>query len=439
MKKISLLLMVILLAGSLYAGGEDEGAVETESYELTFMNNGIVKFPEAEAKFKTEVGVVEKVIADFMRKYPNVNVDIVYRDISKGSLTYDTMLAAGTPPDVWIDASFYFANLLNEDYAIPLEGYGDLSIYNDALLDLYKFDGHQYAIPLVNIAVGMVVNVSMLKDVGLELPPQEEWTTDKFLEISEALKEGGHLPHMVQGRNGLNGWTCYWFYAHGARFFAPGDWSKVTINSPEALEALAFMRLLAEKGYTTEPLTTYDDMAVEWFTTNRLFSSAMQNGHVDPSFPVQLEKGKIDVIPEYTFVEFPHAPGMDHTPVSGYQTVASGHISGDPNKDKIIAELTYAVTNEEVQYYYAVVGGGFPTIKGLNPTFGDAGKPSYQAIAKLAPQAGTYKQWPDGPARKEVARLWGTLSEQWVRGKLGDQALLSQFEAEANQILRNYY
>ena len=61
--------------------------------------------------------------------------------------------------------------------------------------------------------------------------------------------------------------------------------------------------------------------------------------------------------------------------------------------------------------------------------------PSYKAIANLAATAGVYKQWPDGPKGMEARRLWYSLTEQWLRGRLTTRALLAQFETEANKIL----
>lgn len=431
MKKTFLFLFLLVLTVALFAGG-GEGEAVGKNYDLVVMNNGILKFPDAEATFRTAPGIIEKLADDFMAANPNVKVSFVYRDVSTGSLTYDTMLAAGNPPDIWIDASGYFVDLMNADYSIALEQYLDLSKYKEDLLNLYKRDGHQYALPLVNIATGMAVNLTMLREAGLELPPIEKWTTDNFLKGAAALKKIGYPATMIMGQGGLNGWTDVWFYAFGASMFNGSDYSKVTINSPEALKALAFMQTLIDSGYTPPPLTINDDAGVELFCTNKVFSCMMQNGHVDPRFPVELEKGNIDFIPDYTFVEFPHAPGRDHTPVSGYQTIINAHKSGDAAKDAVIAELTGLLCGEEAQYYYAIMSGGFPTIKGLEPNVGMAATPSYQAIAKLASTAGVYKEWPDGPIRSEVRRIWNTYTEAWLRGKLSAADMLAQYEREAN-------
>ena len=441
MKKMLLILVLALFATFAFAEGQQEADNDFEPFTgtLTVMNNGIAPFPTGEFVWREEHGIIEKVVADFAFLNPGVDVEMVYRDVSKGSLTFDTMLAAGNPPDIWLDASGYFANLLNDDYAIRLEEYLDLSIYDETLLGMYTTtEGHVFAIPFMNVATGMAVNLTMLREAGMEMPAQKDWTTDTFLRGAAALKRAGYPATMIMGSEGLNGWTCQWFYAFGAKFFEPGDWSKVAINSPEARDALAYIKLLIDRGYTQPNVLSSDaNTGVELFTTNKVFSCTLQNGHTDPLFPVQLEKGKIDAIPDYTFVEFPHAPGLDHAPVSGYQSIMSAHKSGDPAKDAMVAKLLGYINNYEAQYYYILCSGGFSTLKGLSPDSGMAAHPSYKAISNLAATAGVYKQWPDGAAKNAARRPWERLSEQWVRGKITADELLNRYEAEANAALED--
>lgn len=411
-------------------------ALSLSAQTITVMNNGIVKYNPGEEEFRGAPGVIEKLVNDFMATHPGVRVNMIYRDVSKGSLTFDAMLAAGNPPDIWIDASGYHAAYLNDNYALRLNEYIDVSRFQPDLLSLYTKNGSVYALPLVNIATGMAVNLSMLERINYTLPPVEQWTTDEFLVLAARLKSAGIPATMIMGKGGFNSWTDVWFYAFGAQMFAPGDYSKVAINSPEARAALEYIYSLIARGYTPPPLTVNDDDSVEMFTTGKVFSGLMQNGHTDYWFPEQLRQGKIDEIPEYTFIEFPHAPGRAHTPVSGYQTILSAHKSNNAARNQLVAELAGLLTGAEAQWYYAVQSGGFPTYKNLAPNLGAAATPSYRAIAALAGTAGAYKEWPDGPKYVEVRRLWASLTEQWIRGRLTTGNLLSQFEREANAILR---
>jgi len=435
MKKLYLFSILFVLLGAFaFASGEGELATGP-THDWTILTSGIVRFSESEAKFQGSEGIIGKLANDFMAKYPGTTINMVYRDISQGSLTFDTMLAAGNPPAVWLDASHYFPKYMNDDYAIRLNDYVDTSVYDQDIVRDYTIDGAVYALPVANIALGMAVNVSMLREVGLELPAHEDWTIENYLLGAAALKRGGYTVTAIQGKGGLNGWSDAWFYAHGASMFAPGDWSKVTINSPEALKTFEFLQLLIDKGYTPAPLATTDNDFITMFAQNKSFSGMMQNGHIDPRYPVELEKGNITAIPEYTFIEFPHAEGMDHAPVSAYQTVGVAHTSGDEATDAMIAELTRLITGEEAQYYYAVNSGGFPTIAGVRAETGYASTSSYKAIAELSRTAGVYKQWPDGPIKDKVRRIWRAYTEQWLRGHISPEDLLAQFEVEANAVI----
>ena len=440
MKKIFFAILIIALSFPLFAEGGAEDGAEAETFKITALLNGMLPFPKSETyrEFRT---VDEHLRAAFMAENPNVSdIEFVIRGTNTGSQVYDMMRAAGAPPDVYQDAAGYFDNLLNADYAIPLEKYVDLSRYKEQIMDIYKVDGHNYAIPNNNVAVTMVVNLSLLKEAGMEMPSQENWTTDNFLVIAEALKKIGIPATAIQGKEGINGWTCFWLYAFGAEFFDPGDWSTTTINSPEAHEALEYIKLLVDSGYAVpDAFQVSDDMAVELFSYGELFSSAMQNSNIDPVFPRNLEKGRIDAIPDYTFVEFPHSPRLERSPTSGYQVIVSGALSGNTEKDRLIAEWVYSATGPLAANYHAVVGGAFPIIKGLTPNDGMAALPSYQAIAKVAANTGYYKQWPSGPAKYAARRPWGRLSDLWIRGKITTTELLDQYEAEVNEALKEFF
>lgn len=440
MKKLFLFLTMILVAAFAFASGEGELATVdgNPTGTITIMTSGNLAWPQGMEQFEEEVGIIQKIAAEFCADKPGLDWEVVIRDVSKGSMTFDTMLAAGNPPDIWIDAVGYFAPYLNDDYSIRLNDYIDLSRFQPALLDLTTDaeTGAVYVVPLSNIATGMAINTSMLDAIGYTLPPVEDWTTDEFLRLAEKLKAVGIPATMVMGKGGLKGWTNIWMYAFGARMFAPGDWSKVTINSPEAREGLEYIKTLVERGYTPPPLESNDDLGVELFTTGKVFSCMMQNGHTDYWIPEQVRQGQLEEAFEYTFIEFPHAPGLDHTPVSGYQTSMQAKTTGDPAMDRVLAELVGMLSGMEAQWYYGVMSGGFPVYTDFAANIGWASYPSYQAIAKLPAQAGTYQEWPhDKSIRTELSRLWASLTEEVLRGKRSIDSCLNQFEEEANAII----
>ncbi|KKL59456.1 hypothetical protein LCGC14_2215190 [marine sediment metagenome] len=432
MKKILIVLIVLVLSTSIcFAVGQSEDVMT-----LTWVASGKpMAFPEWEDS-EGYAGVQEKIAAQFEKENPGVKVIVLYRDVTQGSLTVDAMMAKGEPPDVWLDAQDYFLKYLNDDYALRLEEYMDTSIYFDHLIDLFTKDGHVYALPENNVAGGFAINLDMLDQIGYTMPAQEDWTTDEFLRLSAKLKAAGIPSTMIITQNGISAWNFPWLYAFGAEMYRNGDYSKVTINSPEAVEGLNYMKKLVDLGYAyPHPNELNEDAAVELFTSGQVFSSMMQNGHTDYWLPQQVAQGVIEKEFNLTFVEAPHAPGREHTPVFGYQTIAVGHKSDDEERNKMIAKLTAAAASMDMQYYVCVVAGGFPTIKGFEPDEGNAAKASYKAIRKLSSIAGQMDLGDLSQHSTELYRPWKLLMHAFMDGKITAEEVLSQYEAEAIKII----
>ena len=152
MKKIFFAFLVLALSMPVFAGPSAE-AGEAETFKIVALSGGGLPFPASESYREYEF-VEEYNRAKFLQENPNVtSVELIFRGTNTGSETFDMMLAIGEPPDVYTDATGYFEELLNADYAIPLEKYLDLSRYQEEIMQIYNRGGHQYAIPVNNVAV----------------------------------------------------------------------------------------------------------------------------------------------------------------------------------------------------------------------------------------------------------------------------------------------
>ena len=403
--------------------------------KLTVVTTGPYKFFEGE-DFRGYPTAAAKMIGEFEKANPGYKVEFIIRDLTHGSMTVDALMAAGTPPDVWVDASGYFDKYLNANYAIPLEKYIDVKQFQKNLVDIYTREGHVYGIPTANICGGFAINLSMLESIGYTMPEQKNWTTDEFMKLSALLKAKGIPSTMVMGKGGMGTWNNVFLYAFGAKFFNGRDYSKTVINTKEAVAGLNYIKALVDAGYAyPNAIEQNDDMGVDLFTTGKVFSCMMQNGHTDYWIPEQVKQGKLEKEFKYTFVEVPHAPGRAHTPVYGYQTIVVAHTSKNAAKDKVIADLAYRFLCKEFQFYEIGVGGGFSTINGFAPVVGASARDSYKAINVLASTAGLMEDFPPGDKGAEVDRIWSTYSEQFLRGKIEAQDMLNKFEAEANKAL----
>jgi|GEM_PF-4052620 len=439
MKRAIVILLALVLAASAFATGAPETTEDV--YELIFVDTGTNPWSNAPGVWDDQGydSFQDLIVAEFQERNPNIKVNYIHRDVTQGSMTVDALMAKGTPPDVWLDAAGYFRDYLNADYSLPLEQYMDVSLYHEDFVAPYTRDGHVYALPIENITAALTVNLDMLDEIGYTLPAQEDWTTDEFLRLSAQLKQAGYPATAVMTQQGMIGWMIVWLYAFGGELFADGDYSQVVINSPESVAGLEYIKALVDNGYAPPyPNEVNDDMGVELFTTGQIFSVMLQTGHADYWVPEQVRQGVIPEAFDYTFIEFPHAPGRDHTPVYGYQSVVNVHRTDDDGRNRAAVELLKTQVSEQYQTYAATLRGAFPTLKDIDiPVIGTAAKPSYQAMGILGPQAGVMDLGGLDPRAKEVMAAAKIPTQLFMNGEITAQEMLDRWEAEANAILAN--
>jgi ABC-type glycerol-3-phosphate transport system substrate-binding protein len=407
--------------------------------KLTFMATGPLKFMPGQDASGYE-SLDKKLVADWMKANPGVTVDVIYRDVTQGMLSFQTLLAAGTPPDVWLEAAGNANPYLHDAYAIDFKQYltkAQLAVYKPESISPYIRNGNYYALPEAQVAGGFAVNLDMLAAIGEKLPTLDKWTTDEFYRIAKKLKVNG-IPSLVFfTKNGFSGWDQLWLSAFGGQMYKPGDYSKVTINSPQSVSALKWMKKLVDEGLVAAPPNEMtDDDSIELFTTGKLFSGIMQNGHSDYWVPEQVKAGKLAKEFAMTFVELPHAPGMKHAITFGYQTIVVAHRAVSDAKTKAIVKLAYEVAaGKDYVYAGCVTAGGFTTRTDVEPKGGVTDKPSYAGIAALAKVAGLQDLNPFGPKSKEVNSLWKEPIQAFFRGEVTAEKALADFEAAANEVL----
>ena len=439
MKKITLLLVALFIATALFATGATE-TTEEETFDLIVVAGRNIWNPvgvdEIPWNTKGTFGPEDLLIEDFIAANPNVTIEFIQRDFTQGSMTVDALKASGRWPDLWSDAGAYFRDNMNSRDSIELERYMDVSVYQEDLIAPYTIDGHVYALPMSNVSNGLVINLAMLDEIGYTLPAPEDWTTDEFLVLAEQLKQAGYPATMVMTQQGFISWMQVWLYAFGAELFAP-NYTHMTVNTPEAIEAFEFLKLLVERGYAPAfPNEQTDDIGVELFSTGQVWSCMMQNQHSDYWVPEQVKRGVIDEAFEYTFIEFPHAPGHARTPTYGYQSVTNAHRTDNEARNVIVAKLTEIWNGPLHQQQHAVLVGSFPTLKGLEiPQYGQATANSYKALANLVPQIGLFDAGGISAKAREARDVWKIPLQRYMDGAITAQEMLDIVEVEANKIL----
>lgn len=211
-----------------------------------------------------ERAALEATLAGFQELNPGIVIE--YTPIPSD---YDTKLqadlAAGNAADIFTSNEIAAPDLVSRGVVQPID---DLMAASGITLDQYypglvtpfSFDGQQYGLPKDFSTLAMVYDAEALTEAGIEAAPT---TWDELRAAAEALSEAG-LPPLVFGPN-FDRYLAF-FYAAGARVVAE-DGSAITVNSPEAVEAMEFYYGLYRDGLAQSPTDVGASWAGEAYAT----------------------------------------------------------------------------------------------------------------------------------------------------------------------------
>jgi multiple sugar transport system substrate-binding protein len=170
---------------------------------------------------------------------------------------YDTKLqvslAGGAPPDVFYVDAFKFYDLLKA---------GSLDNGNDTIMeqedfvpnlkDAFTADGQFYCPPKDFSTLALEYNTDMFDAAGLEYPTAD-WTWDDLRNAAEKLTAEDKSVYGMSITPDMARWIAFLYQAGGSVYNE--DASQMTINSPEAKQALDFYVGLVQDGFAAEPST----------------------------------------------------------------------------------------------------------------------------------------------------------------------------------------
>jgi len=187
--------------------------------------------------------------ADTYEEQTGITLDlqiISWNDIDQQS---STMIQTGTPPDILnlnayasyaADDLLYSADeVLSEDVAADII---------PAFVTSGTYDGKFYGMPDLSSARALFYNKALFEQAGIDAPPT---TWDEFVEDAKAITAlGNGVVGYAQplGPEEAQAELAIWLFNNGGDFKVDGAW---TINSPENIETLEFLKSLSvEHGVT---------------------------------------------------------------------------------------------------------------------------------------------------------------------------------------------
>ncbi|QDU70943.1 extracellular solute-binding protein [Mucisphaera calidilacus] len=283
-----------------------------------------------------EIDIVQSTIDAFEEKHPEIRVQRLHASDYDSKLK--TMLAAGTPPDLFYLRYEDLPDFAQTQMLLDLEPYiardreeGQAEWVDDVfpiLLNAYRWNDEQrlagsgtlYGIPKDFTPLLMYANLDLFNEAGVEVP-YDGWTWTEFREAMRkiaALGDPDDPNRRVYGGI-IKTWpsvirTFFWNF-DGEYFGGPegNEFSNVALDEPGAQETLDFIRTLRMEDKSIFNATGLSQDEDDLFRRGRIGIIAPVGRWYTPRFR-QIDEFDWDVIP------IPHKEGVE--PTTGIATVA---------------------------------------------------------------------------------------------------------------------
>lgn len=236
LQKLFILLMVVLSASFVFAGGAEEQLDPDEevTIDYSFWGN-----PEA-------IGVEEDILAEYHSIQSQINVAPVVSGYQGYHDMLLTQLAGGSGPDVMRVDSYYFSDFAELGALRPIDDLVerdniDMSAYYELGVIENTYQGELYGLPWGTAPLYMFINLDVFEEHGVDLP-DNDWTLEDFENLARELTTGstygwGMTTTEVSG-------ILPFVWAMGGDLFSD-DLSEFALDEPEAVAALDFLASLA--------------------------------------------------------------------------------------------------------------------------------------------------------------------------------------------------
>ena len=264
--------------------------------------------------------------------------------------------AAGGQLPVLFNTNFTeVSQIINAGYGADLtdelKKQGIYDKMNKDVMDVVSKDGKVYAYPFASYVLGLAYNVDLFKKAGLmneDGTPKQPKDWNELAEFAVKIKKATGVPGFIfPTANNVGGWiftSVAWSY--GAEFMKKdGDKWKATFDSPEAAEALQFIKDLKWK-YDVLPSNTFVDYT-EQFKTFGTGQGAMVIAAGDMPADVRSYEMNPDSI---GMMAIPRGP-KDHVTLMGGSVFAVSKGSSDKQIEGAIKWIKTAYSPDLTEQY----------------------------------------------------------------------------------------
>ncbi len=318
--------------------------------EITFMMWGA---PE-------ELTVWQAVVDDFHAAHPDITVNVEVSDWDSYWAKVNTLIAGGTPPDVFAMDAPLFLDWQSRGALLNLQPYidanpGFLDGFYPQTLTAYETSDGYYGLPRDFQSIVLFYNKDMFDAAGLDYPTAD-WTYDDLLAAAQTLT----LDTDQDGKTDQYGlWTDTWdmelfwseaIWAYGGEIIS-ADHTQTLIGEGAARDAWAYIDSLYKAGVMPTP-TTSGEYGADLFQSKMAAMTTI--GHW--AVPGYVQAGlNFDVAP------MPSGPAGQATSVNSAGFVVS---KDTQNADAAFEFIKFALS-EAGQTRLAELGFAIPVLKSI--------------------------------------------------------------------------
>jgi len=267
MNKRLLTLWVLLLIGMLLAACGGGTAVEPTTAPAATEATTAVEQPAAEpttaetggeviqlqlmgwASSDAENSRLQEMIDSFNAANSDVQANLLL--VPDYDTKLQTSLAGGAPPDVFYIDSFKLPDFVAANAIAPIgDELENVDDFYPNLRDAFTLNGTLYCPPKDFSTLALEYNKDMFDAAGLDYPTAD-WTWDDLRTAAEALTDSDNGVYGVVLSADMARWIAFLYQAGGT--VTNADFTAMTLDSPEAKEAMDFYVGLVQDGYAAQP------------------------------------------------------------------------------------------------------------------------------------------------------------------------------------------
>lgn len=301
-----------------------EGAPPAEEADLTGTELQLMGWASSEAEDAALRSIVEGFNAETGAKAS-------FNPVPEYDATLGAALAGGEPPDVFYVDSFKLPDLVDAGTLAPAEGrISNPDDFYPSLQEAFTFEGTFFCPPKDFSTLGLIYDQDALDAAGVAVPT----TWDELAAAAEALTTGEQAGLTIGVE--YPRWGVFLFQ-NGSALTDP-EVTAMTIDTPEALEALEYVAGLYEQGHAVVPANVDAGWAGEAFGQGKAAMTIEGNwivGYLNQTFP---EKN-------WAVAELPAGPAGQGTFAF---TVCYGVPQGAANPDASFALANYLTEPEQM-------------------------------------------------------------------------------------------